>query len=152
MRPGEDSGEYVLRLQPWFRERVGEASDADDLWNFVVRKVDERGAKVASDGTGWMALAYRFARRQGGSIHFTNPAATLLAKYGFDLSVFIYKHFERGGSEGGVRSYWRVGESSREERIGIVYVPQQDAVVVWHWGEADYDPDLAVLDELDQDA
>jgi len=98
-----------------------------------------------------VALARRFGRREGGSIHVTDPAMELLERYGYDLNVPIVVHFERAGTEGEVRSYWRVGESSNEERVGVVYAPERDAVVVWRMGEREEDSDPAVTGELDED-
>lgn len=89
------------------------------------------------------------ARR--GAIHITNLATELLEKYGYTLHVSIVLHFEQVGTEGGVRSYWRVGESSNEERVGVVYAPEQDSVVIWRMGEREDDPNPAVTGELDED-
>jgi hypothetical protein len=98
-----------------------------------------------------VARAREALRTKGrGSIHITDPAAELFQRYGFDPSVAIYKHFEGGGAEGGLRSYWCLGESSNEERVGVTYAPDQDAVVIWRWGEAESDPDAAVLAEHDE--
>jgi hypothetical protein len=98
------------------------------------------------------ALARRFVRGEGGTVHITHPAMELLERYGFDANTAIYGHFKRGSAEKGVRSYLRVGESSREERIAVEYVAEHDAVVIWRWGEAEHDPDLSVIEELDADA
>jgi hypothetical protein len=98
------------------------------------------------------ALARRFMKREGGTVHVTHPAMELLERYGFDANTAIYGHFKRGGAKKGARSYLRVGESSREERIAVEYVAEHDAVVIWRWGEAEHDPDLSVIEELDADA
>jgi hypothetical protein len=100
----------------------------------------------------WPVLARRFIRRDGGAVHITHPAMELLERYGYDASMAIYGHFKRGGAEKGARSYLRVGGSPSEERIALQYVPEHDAVVIWRWGEAEHDPDLSVLEELDADA
>jgi hypothetical protein len=97
-------------------------------------------------------LARRFMKREGGTVHVTHPAMELLERYGFDANTAIYGHFKRGGAKKGARSYLRVGESSREERIAMEYVAEHDAVVIWRWGEAEHDPDLSVIEELDADA
>lgn len=97
-------------------------------------------------------MARRFMKREGGAVHITHPAMELLEKYGFDTNTAIYGHFRRGGAEKGARSYLRVGESSSEERIAAEYIPEQGAVVIWRWGEADHDPDLSVMEEFDADA
>ena len=151
-RPNEGTGEYAERLKPWVREHAEAGTGAEELWGVMARMLAERddfgGAGQAPDS--WLALTRRFGRREGGSIHITNPAIELLAAHGFDEGVVIYKHFEGGGTEGGVRSYWQVGESN-EERIGVVYAPEQDAVVIWRWGESEHDPGAAVLAEHDED-
>ena len=112
---------------------------------------DGTGAPVAAPDS-WVALARRFVRGEGGTFHVTRPATELLEKYGFDVRVAIYGHFKRGGAEKGARSYLRVGGSSSEERVAVEYVPEHDAVVIWRWGEAEHDPDLSVIEELDADA
>ena len=112
---------------------------------------DGSGAPAAAPDS-WVALARRFVRGEGGSVHITRPAVELLEKYGFDAHVAIYGHFKRVGGETDARSYLRVGGSSSEERVAVEYVPEHDAVVIWRWGEADHDPDLSVLEELDADA
>ncbi len=118
------------------------------------RRLPERGETGAPPAApdSWLALARRFVRREGSTVHVTRPAVELLEKYGFDANTAIYGHFKRGGAEKGVRSYLRVGRSSSEERIAVEYVPEHDAVVIWRWGEADHDPDLSVIEELDADA
>ena len=154
-QPDESNGEYAERLRPWIRENAGKRFDAEELWGAMARILTERDAdgfgSMSDDADSWVALTRRFGRREGGSIHITNPAIELLAKYGVDEAVVIYKHFEGGGTEGGLRSYWQVGESN-EERIGVAYAPDQDAVVIWRWSESENDPDIAVLEELDVDA
>jgi hypothetical protein len=95
------------------------------------------------------ALARRFMKREGGTVHVTHPAMELLERYGFDANTAIYGHFKRGGAKKGARSYLRVGELSREERIAVEYVAEHDAVVIWRWGKAEHDPDLSVIEELD---
>ena len=152
-RTGEGGGEYAERLRPWLLEHAGASTDFGELWNVVVRLISEREAETAVAATdSWEALARRFLRREGGSIHITDPAAELLARYGFDVNVAIYRHFRGVGSEGGTRSYLRVGESSGEDRVGVMYAPDRDAVVVWRWGEYKNDPPIAVLEEMDVDA
>ena len=99
-----------------------------------------------------MALARRFMKREGRTIHVTHPAMELLERYGYDASMATYGHFKRGGARKGARSYLRVGGSSSEERVAVEYVPEHDAVVIWRWREAEHDPDLSVLEELDADA
>lgn len=150
-RPEESTGEYAKRLKPWVRERAEAGTDAEELWGVMVRMLAERndleGAGPAPDS--WVALTRRYGRREGGSIHITHPAVELLAKHGFDEGVVIYKHFEGGGTEGGLRSYWQIGESN-DERIGVVYAPEQDAVVIWRWGESEHDPGGGVLAEHDE--
>lgn len=117
------------------------------------RRLPERGESGAPAAHGsWEALARRFMKREGGTVHITRPAVELLERYGFDANVAIYGHFKRGGAETGARSYLRVGGSSSEERVAVEYVPEHDAVVIWRWGEANYDPDLSVLEEFDADA
>jgi hypothetical protein len=111
----------------------------------------ESGAPAATPDS-WLAVARRFVRREGGTVHVTRPTVELLERHGYDTNTAIYGHFERGGAEKGVRSYLRVGRSSSEERIAVEYVPEHDAVVIWRWGEAVHDPDLSVLEELDADA
>ena len=117
-------------------------------------KTAERGetesSAVAPDSR--LALARRFMKREGGTIHVTHPAMELLKRYSYDTSMAIYGHFKRGGAEKGARSYLCVGASPSEERIAVEYVPEHDAVVIWRWGEAEHDPDLSVLEELDADA
>lgn len=149
-RPGEGEEEYADRLRPWFLRLA--RTDAGELWPVIVEAIAGRdaGARPA-EAEPWVALARRFGRREGGEIHVTDPAMELLGRYGYDLNVPIVMHFERAGTEGGVRSYWRVGESSNEERVGVVYVPEQDAMVVWRMGEGEGDPDPAVTGELDED-
>jgi hypothetical protein len=115
------------------------------------RRETERGAPAATHGS-WEALARRFVRGEGGTVHITHPAMELLERYGFDANTTIYAHFKRGGVEKGARSYLRVGDSPSEERVAVEYVPEHDAVVIWRWGEAEHDPDLSVLEELDADA
>jgi hypothetical protein len=115
------------------------------------RRRIERGAPVGAPDS-WETLARRFMKREGGMVHITYPAMELLERYGYDASMAIYGHFKRRGAEKGVRSYLRVGGSPSEERIAVEYVPEHDAVVIWRWGEADHDPDLSVLEELDADA
>jgi hypothetical protein len=110
-----------------------------------------RGAPVGAPDS-WLALARRLIRQEGGTVHITHPAIELLERYGYDASMAIYGHFERVGAEKGARSYLRVGQSLSEERVAVEYVPEHDAVVIWRWGEAEHDPDLAVLEELDADA
>ena len=153
--PEEGRGEYAKRLRPWVRERAGAKYDAEELCGVMVRMLAERNDLNLEHADqfldSWVALTRRFGRREGGSVHITNPAIELLAKYGVDEAVVIYKHFEGGGTEGGVRSYWQLWESSNEERIGVLYAPEQDAVVIWRWGESDHDPDDAVLAEHDED-
>jgi hypothetical protein len=117
------------------------------------RRLPERGESRATAAPGpWVALARRFVKREGGTVHVTHPAMELLERYGFDVSVAIYGHFKRGGAEKGARSYLRVGESPSKERIGIEYVSEHDAVIIWRWGEADYDADLSAIEELEADA
>jgi hypothetical protein len=118
------------------------------------RRLPERGesASPAAAPGSWVALACRFIRREGGVVHITHPAIELLECYGFDASAAIYRHFKRSGAEKGARSYLRVGGSSSEERVAVEYVPEHDAVVIWRWGEADHDPDLSSIEELDADA
>jgi hypothetical protein len=99
----------------------------------------------------WLALARRFIGREGGAVHITRPAMVLLERYGYDANAAIYGHFKRGGAEKGARSYLRVGGSSREEKVAVEYVPEHDAVVIWRWGEADHDPGLSAIEELDTD-
>ena len=115
------------------------------------RRKTERGASVGAPDS-WLALARRFVRGEGGTVHITHPAMQLLEKYGYGANAAIYGHFKRGGAEKGARSYLRIGESSSEERIALQYVPEQDAVVIWRWGEAEHDPELPVIEELDADA
>jgi hypothetical protein len=116
----------------------------------TVERGETESSAVAPDS--WLALARRFMKREGGTIHVTHPAMELLERYGYDTSMAIYGHFKRGGAEKGARSYLRVGGSPSEERIAVEYVPEHDAVVIWRWGEADHDPDLSVIEELDADA
>ena len=111
----------------------------------------ESGAPAATPDS-WLALARRFVRRKGGTVHVTRPAVELLERYGYDTNTAIYGHFKRSGAEKGARSYLRVGGSSSEERVAVEYVPEHDAVVIWRWGEAEHDPDLSVIEELDADA
>jgi hypothetical protein len=111
----------------------------------------ESGAPAAATGC-WVALARRFVRGEGGTVHVTRPAIELLEKYGYDANVAIYGHFKRDGAEKGARSYLRVGGSPSEERIAVEYVPEHDAVVIWRWGEAEHDPDLSVIEGPDADA
>jgi hypothetical protein len=35
--------------------------------------------------------------------------------------------------------------------VAVEYVPEHDAVVIWRWGEADHDPGLSAIEELDTD-
>ena len=114
------------------------------------RRKTERGASVGAPDS-WLALARRFVRGEGGIVHITHPAMEVLERYGFDANTAIYGHFKRGGAKKGARSYLRVGESSREERIAVEYVAEHDAVVIWRWGEANHDPDLSAIEELDAD-
>src|SRR5215207_5278284 len=118
------------------------------------RRLPERGesASPAAAPDSWVALARRFVRGEGGTVHITHPAMELLERFGYDASAAIYGHFKRGGAEKGARSYLRVGGSSREKRVAVEYVPEHDAVVIWRWGEAEHDPDLSVIEELDADA
>jgi hypothetical protein len=115
-----------------------------------LRKTVERGESGAPDS--WVALVRRFVRGEGGTVHVTHPAMELLERYGYDTNAAIYGHFERGGAQTSARSYLRVGGLSSEERIAVEYVPEHDALVIWRWGEADHDPDLSVLEELEADA
>lgn len=149
-RPGEGDREYAERLRPWFLRLA--RTDIDEMWPKIVETILERGAEAQpAELEPWVALARRFGRREGGAIHVTNPATGLLERYGYGLEVPIVLHFERAGTEGGVRSYWRVGSSPNEERVGVVYAPDQDAVVVWRMGEREDDPDPALTGELDED-
>ena len=153
-QPDESNEEYVERLKPWVRENAGKRFDVEELWGVMAQMFTERDAgdfgSTSDDADSWVALTRRFGRREGGSIHITNPAIDLLTKYGYDEAVVIYKHFEGGGTEGGLRSYWQVGESN-EERIGVVYAPEQDAVVIWRWRESEHDPAAAILAEHDEE-
>jgi hypothetical protein len=115
------------------------------------KRKTERGAPIGAADS-WLALARRFVRREGGTVHITHPAMKLLERYGYDASMAIYGHFERVGAEKGARSYLRVGQSPSEERVAVEYVPEQDAVVIWRWGESEHDPDLSAIEELDADA
>jgi hypothetical protein len=114
------------------------------------RRGTERGAPVGAPDS-WVALARRFVRREGGAVHITRPAMELLERYGYDASMAIYGHFKRGGAEKGARSYLRVGGSPSEERVAVEHVPEHDAVVIWRWGEAEHDPDISAIEELDAD-
>lgn len=154
-QPEESGEEYAERLKSWVMEHAGERFNAEELWSVAARIFEERG-DFNSESLGyvtdhWVTLTRRFGRREGGSIHITNPAIELLAKHGYDEGVVIYKHFSEGGTEGGVRSYWHVGESN-EELIGVMYAPEQDAVVIWRWGESEHDPGAAVLAEHDEES
>jgi hypothetical protein len=111
------------------------------------RRLPERGKTGAP-----AALARRFIKGEGGTVHITHPAIELLERYGYDTSAAIYGHFKRVGTETSARSYLRVGGSPSEERIAVEYVLEQDAVVIWRWGEAEHDPGLSVIEELDADA
>jgi hypothetical protein len=115
------------------------------------RRGTERGAPATAPDS-WLALARRFIKREGGTVHITHPAMELLERYGYDTGMAIYGHFKRVGAEKGIRSYLRIGESPSEERITVEYVPEHDAVVIWRWGEAEHDPDLSAIEELDADA
>jgi hypothetical protein len=115
------------------------------------RRETERGVPVGAPDS-WEALARRLVRGEGGTVHITHPAMELLERYGFDANTAIYGHFKRAGTEEDARSYLSVGGSLSEERIAVEYVPEQDAVVIWRWGEAEHDPDLSVIEELDADA
>jgi len=118
------------------------------------RRLPERGesASPAAAPDSWVALARRFVRGEGGTVHITHPAMELLERYSYDAGTAIYGHFKRSGAEKGARSYLRVGGSSSEERVAVEYVPEHDAVVIWRWGEAEHDPDLSVIEELDANA
>lgn len=100
----------------------------------------------------WEALARRFIRREGGTIHITHPAIELIERYGHDTNTAIYGHFSRVGEDTDARSYLRVGASRSDERIAVQYVAEYDALVIWRWGEADHDPDLPFMEEFDVDA
>jgi hypothetical protein len=115
------------------------------------RRKTERGVPTGAPDC-WLALARRFVRGEGGTVHITHPAMQLLEKYGYGANAAIYGHFKRGGAEKGARSYLRVGGSTSEERIAVEYVPEHDTLVIWRWGEAEHDPDLSVIEELDADA
>ncbi len=119
-----------------------------------VRKFVERGGTGTTAGTpdSWLALARRFMKREGGAVHITHPAMELLERYGYDVNTAIYAHFKRAGAQTEARSYLRVGDSPTEERIAVQYVPEQQAIAVWRWGEAEHDPDLCLIEELDADA
>ena len=152
-RPAESGEEYTRRIRPWVAERVNEATDPEGLWTVILSLITEHGTEtVPTESEHWIDLARRYGRREGGAVHITYPAIELFERYGYDPSVSIVKHFKQGGAEEGVRSYFRVGDSLSHERVAVEYVAEQDAVVIWRWGEADHDPDLSILEEHDIDA
>lgn len=105
----------------------------------------------------WEDLARRFIRHEGGFLHFTEPAAELLTHYDQRLETSIYAHFRTVGDEIDARTYLTVydertqRQSPTDERIAAQYIPHLHSLVIWCWGEADFDPERAVLEEHDPD-
>lgn len=113
---------------------------------------EDLGEGTTTDASAGSWLARHIIRGERGVIHITHPAMELLERYGYDTNTAIYGHFERVGSDTDMRSYLRVGGSPSEERIAVQYISEQDAIVIWRWGEADHDPDLSIIEEHDIDA
>lgn len=113
------------------------------MWPEIVKVVSEGGAGVPpSEIEPWVALARRFVRREGGSVHVTDPALGLMAHYGFDPGLAIYTHFGAAGVGGHTTTYVAVSKSSPGEQIGASYAPERDHIVIWRRGELEGEEDF----------